>query len=85
MAVAAIGAVVSIAQPAMKLLPEGINRVPSCEEPSDIVDFNLECDPLDPMFGKGDSPGDEPLVPVDLPAGDGLPSVAPSVPGPAAP
>jgi hypothetical protein len=46
------------------LLPQGINRVPSCEDPADVVAFNLKCDP---NMGVGDQPGDEPLIPSDLP------------------
>lgn len=30
-----------MAQPRLVLLPQGINRVPSCEEPADIAGFSL--------------------------------------------
>jgi len=42
---AAAGAVASAVQPSMTLLPEGINGVPSCEDPQDVIDFKLDCDP----------------------------------------
>lgn len=78
MILATAGVLASFSGNATILLPQGNNRVPSCEDAADIVAFDLSC-PSE--LGSGDTVGDEPLIPVDLPppslAIDELPSVVP--------
>jgi hypothetical protein len=67
LATLATGFAVARATPGLVLLPQGVNRVPSCEVPEDVDLWSLEC-PAD--IGTDDVPGDEPIVPVDLKSQD---------------